>query len=609
MDKPRILIVEDDNDWQQIYINSLSKSAYEIVGTRKINEALLLLQDKTFDVVITDLKMLGGSEEFSGFGVLEQAKSKNPDVQVIVITGFGSVDHAMRAMGNGAYDYIVKGPDLRNKILLTVKGALEVGSLKKELLKASQGGDVEPEANNIIGNSSSMQVLFEQIAHAAETEINVLIQGEGGTGKRLIAQTIHLRSQRKHEPFLVVDCGRLSETVLEAELFGYEAGTIFSATESRPGKFEQAQGGTLFLDGFGDLDVKLQPRLIGAICDKQVERIGGKSPIAVRARIIASTDKDLQTLSRKGQFERRLFDALSEFSISVPPLRKRKDGDDIPALAAMFLQRYNKKSQIVISAESVKLLKEYNYPGNIRELESIVKHALSMAQNGTILPEHLRAELRKTDTLADDQKDLSTILRVCPLNRGDCTKKEEILRLYSPRRVFANIPYSTDFSEHEMIIRETLEDFGLVPVVSKDHLEPGMLLCNVCKLLQTCKYGVTDISESGPNVFYELGLMHAVGVQCAIFKDRRAKTASDIGGLLFLEYTTPQSMREKLRLWIQSQVKEAGIPIKKDVSDSIASDGKSTPSIYINGNVQGNIIIGNSNSATQKVEANSEKDK
>jgi hypothetical protein len=310
----------------------------------------------------------------------------------------------------------------------------------------------------------------------------------------------------------------------------------------------------------------------------------------------------MQALSKKGHFDRRLFDALSEFAITVPSLRKRKDGDDIPALAAMFLQRYNKKSQIIISAEAIKLLKDYDYPGNIRELESVVKHALSTARNGMILPEHLRTELRESDKLIDDQKDPSTILRVCPLNRGDCTKKEEISRLYSLRRVFVNIPYSSDFSEHEIIIRETLERYGLVPVVSKDHLEPGMLLCNVCKLLQTCKYGVTDISESGSNVFYELGLMHAVGVQCAIFKDRRSKTASDIGGLLFLEYTNPQSMREKLKLWIQSQVKEAKIQTR--VVANASEENQNAASIYINGNVQGNIIIGNSNTAVQRLEDN-----
>jgi hypothetical protein len=307
-------------------------------------------------------------------------------------------------------------------------------------------------------------------------------------------------------------------------------------------------------------------------------------------------------LSRKGQFDRRLFDALSELAITVPPLRNRKDGDDIPALTAMFLQKYNNKSQIVISAEAISLLKDYDYPGNIRELESIVKHALSMAKDGIILPEHLRKELRESNALIDEQKDPSTILRVCPLNSGACTKKEEINRLYSPRRVFVNIPYSTDFSEHETIIRETLESYGLVPVVSKDHLEPGMLLCNICKLLQTCKYGVTDISESGSNVFYELGLMHAVGIQCAIFKDRRSTMASDIGGLLFLEYTNPQSMREKLKLWIQGQVKEARVPSKIDATDS--SENKNSPSIYINGNVQGNIIIGNSNTAVQRLEDN-----
>jgi DNA-binding NtrC family response regulator len=234
MDKPRILIVEDDNDWQQIYQSSLSRAAYEIIGTRKISEALTLLEEETFDVVITDLKMLGGSEVFSGFGVLKQAKSNNPEIQVIVITGFGSADHAMRVMGSGAYDYIIKGPDLRKKLALTVKGALEMGSLKQTLLREAQHDDVQLDANPIIANSPNMQELFAQIAQASENEeINVLIQGEGGTGKRLIAQTIHLRSARRNDPFLVVDCGRLSEAALEAELFG----VLESLSKCRRGQY------------------------------------------------------------------------------------------------------------------------------------------------------------------------------------------------------------------------------------------------------------------------------------------------------------------------------------------------------------------------------------
>ena len=599
MKKPRILIVEDDNDWQQIYIDSLSKSAYDITGTRKIKEALSLLKSETFDVVITDLKMLEGFGEKSGFGVLKLAKSQNSEVQVIIITGFGSADHAMRAMMDGAFDYITKGPDVRNKLALTVKGALEVILSKNGLLRESQQDDVLPDAKQIIGNSSSMRALFEQILQASENEINVLIQGESGTGKRLIAQTIHLRSQRTNGPFLVVDCGRLSESVLEAELFGYEIGTMYSATEARPGKFEQAQGGTIFLDGFGDLEIQLQRHLIGAICDRQVARIGGKAPTAIDARIIASTDKDLHALSKAGQFERQLLDTLGEFVITVPPLRNRKDGDDIPTLAAMFLERHNKKPQVTFSAEAIELLRNYDYPGNVRELESIVKHALSISRGATILAEHLRPEVRGLNKLKNEQKDPSTILRVSPLNGGECTKKEEIIRLYSPRRVFVNIPYSSDFSEHEKVIRETLESYSLVPVVSKDHLEPGMLLCNVCKLLQTCKYGITDISEAGTNVFYELGLMHAIGIHCAILKDHRSKMMSDIGGMFYLEYTSPQSLKAKLELWIRSQVKEA---IFTQVSRTKTSNSNADqPNIYIGGNVQGNVVIGGGNTVNRDV--------
>lgn len=588
MNKPRILIVEDDNEWQEIYRRCLGETLYEIESARKLSTALSLLLEKLFDVVITDLKMLGGTEEFSGFGVLEQAKAGNPDIQVIVITGFGSADHALRAMGNGAYDYITKDRDLRNKLALTVQGALEVRALKKDMLRENYGDDVQTDANQIIGNSASMQALFEQIAQAAENEINILIQGEGGTGKRLIAQTIHLRSQRRNGPFLVVDCGRLSESVVEADLFGYEAGTIFSATEARPGKFEQAHRGTIFLDGIGDLDVLLQRRLIGAIGDRKVERIGGKAPLSVNARIIASTDKDLQALSKAGQFDRRLYGALGEYVITVPPLRERKDGDDIPALAAMFLRRYKTSSQVDISKEAIEVLKNYDYPGNVRELESIIKHALSVTRGATIMREHLRPEVRSLSKTGNEQKDPSTILRVSPLNGGECTKKEEIIRLYSPRRVFVNIPYSGYFSDHEKVIRKTLENHGLVPVVSKDHLEPGMLLCNICKLLQTCKYGITDISEAGTNVFYELGLMHAIGIRCAILKDHRSTVTSDIGGMFYLEYTSPQSLKEKLEMWIQDQVREASVPSAKGPEiRSIGNLASKKPNIYI-----GNINVG-----------------
>ncbi len=568
MTEPCILIVEDDADWQEIYRRCLSDKGYRITAARKLNTALALLEEQPFDVVITDLRMLGGQEEFSGFGVLEQAKAINPDVQVLVITGYGSADHALRAMGSGAYDYITKDRDLRKKLTLTVQGALEAQSLKQELLGEEPGDDVELEADRIIGNSASMQVLFEQIGHAAESDFNVLIYGEGGTGKRLIAQTIHRQSRRKDGPFLAVDCGRLSESVLESELFGYEAGALYGISEARPGKFERARGGTIFLDSVGDLDVRLQTRLIGAVSDRIVERIGGQDPIPLDVRVIASTDKDLETMLSVRQVKRRLFVALNEFVISVPPLRERKDGDDIPALAALFLQRHSQERQVHFAPETVALLHRYDYPGNVRELESAVKYALTTVPDEAILPEHLRPEIRNYEPpkrgrgrkKKEESKDPNTILRVCPLNLGACSKKVEIIRLYSPRRVFVNVPYAREYEECEGVIRRTLEHYGLVPVLSKDYLEPTALLCNVCKLIQTCKYGVTDLSIPGANVLYELGLMHANGVRCTILKELRATLSADIQGLLFLEYSSPQSLAERLSLWIEDQISEAKRP-------------------------------------------------
>jgi len=565
MARPQILIVEDDGEWQEIYRRCLRDTNYEITAARKLSTALVLLKEQSFDVVITDLKMLGGPEEFSGFGVLEQAKAVNPEVQVIVITGYGSADHALRAMGSGAYDYITKDRDLRKKLALTVQGALEARSLKQELLDRAPEDDVEMESDRIIGNSASMQALFEQITRAAESEVNVLIYGEGGTGKRLIAQTIHRQSRRKDGSFLVVDCGRLSESVLESQLFGHEAGALYGISEARPGKFERARGGTIFLDSIGDLEIRLQTRLLGAVCDRIVERVGGQEPIPVDVRIIASTDKDLNTMLSGGQFQRRLFDALNEFVISVPPLRDRKDGDDIPALAAMFLQRHSEGRQIRFSPDAVTLLHRYDYPGNVRELESAVKYALTMTPGEVIRPEHLRPEIRyyeppkRGKARKEEAKDPNTILRICPLNLGACSKREEIVRLYSPRRVFVNVPYVPEYAEYEQVIRHTLEGYGLVPVLSKDYLEPVVLLCNVCKLIQTCKYGVTDIPASGNNVLYELGLMHAIGVHCAILKDRRTSQSADIQGLFFLEYTNADSMAERLSRWIEDQVQEAQV--------------------------------------------------
>lgn len=570
MTKPRILIVEDDQDWEDVYRRALWGADYEISSTRKVGAAMALLEEQSFEVVITDLKMLGKGGEFSGFGVLERARAIDPNVQVIVITGYGSADHALRAMSNGAYDYITKGKDLRQKLALSVQSALEIRELRQEWLNNKFDNDIDVQADRIIGNSASMQSLFEQISLAAQSKANVLLRGEGGTGKRLIAQTIHRQSHYKNGPFMVVDCGRLSEAVLESELFGYETGIFYGKTKGQPGKFERAKGGTIFLENIGDLDVRLQTRLLGAVCDRVVERVGGQTTIPVDLRIIASTDKDLETMLASGQFQRHLFDALNEFVISVPPLRQRKDGDDIPALAAMFLQRHGQGRKVDFSPEAIDMLRRYNYPGNVRELESAIKYALTMTSDEVILPQHLRPEIRQYQPTKPNQmpqteeaKDPETILQVCLLNLGGCSKKEEIMRLYSPRRVFVNVPDVQEYEEYEQIIRRTLEAYSLVPVLPKDYLEPVVMICNICKLIQTCKYSITDISLSETNVLYRLGQMHATGLHCAIFKDRRTNYTMELQGLFLLEYSNAKSLAAQLERWIENQVPEA----KKSVVD------------------------------------------
>lgn len=396
MTVPRILIVEDDGNYLEIYRRCLENSDYEIFLARSSKKALALLEQQMFDIVLTDLKMLGGKEVFSGFGVLEQARAIDPEIQVIVITGYGGVEHALRAMRSGAYDFIVKGGDLRRKILLTVQSALEVRLLRMEMLGAKSKDDINPESNRILGNSSSMQAISEEITHAAQSATNILIYGESGTGKRLIAQTIHRQSERKNAPFYIIDCGNLSETTKDGELFGYQAGAKYKNSPEQPGKFELANRGTIFLDGVNYLDVRFQANLLNILSEKQIKRVGGHKAIALDVRVIASTEVTFDEMLKHGKFRRNLFDVLNEMVIMVPPLRERKDGDggDIMLLAAMFLKRHGADKVVDFSSEARELLNQYEYPGNVRELESIIKEAITRCDSNVIMAEHLRSEIR-----------------------------------------------------------------------------------------------------------------------------------------------------------------------------------------------------------------------
>jgi DNA-binding NtrC family response regulator len=565
MSLPRILIVEDDLDWEEIYRRCLRNANYDITSARKISTAFSLLEEQSFDVILTDLKMLGGEEEFSGFEVLETAKSLQPNVQVIVITGYGSADHALRSMGNGAYDYITKDRDLRKKLALAVRSALQIRTLKQELLATKSDDNLDMKLDPIIGNSSKMQLLFEQIASAASSDTNVLIYGESGTGKQLIAKTIHAQSRRRNNPCVVIDCGHLSASLLEQDLFGDVMSLRLTNDEFPRGKFEYAIGGTLILEGIGDIERSIQNRLIQVIHSQGLNQPISKTQNRADVRIIATTDKNLVTMALNAAFDRRLFDVLNEFAISVPPLRERKDGDDIPTLAAMFLRRFvDNNAPRRFAPEAVTLLRNYDYPGNVGELESAIKYALTITKGEIIGSDQLRSEIRNHDPLTTKHsdtnaliKDPNTLIRICPLNMSACNKKEEIIRLFSPKRIFVNIPERPEYAKYEAAIRSTLESYHLIPILPKDSMEPTILLCNVCKLIQTCKYSISDISFSDTSVLYRLGKIQSTGLHSLIIKNRQANELLDIQGLFTLDYIDIESMEAYLSKWIVTQVKEA----------------------------------------------------
>jgi two-component system response regulator AtoC len=340
MYKPKVLLVEDDQAWLDIYRRGLRSEDYALESARTVNRALELLKTITFDVAVVDLKMLGFDSDFAGFDVLRETKRISTTTQVIVITAWGSRDRALQAMREGAHDYVTKPVDF-SKLKMSIKLAIQVRQqLLRETRHVDKGVALE-EPNIIIGNSQAMQQVFTLVERAAKEPITVMIRGEIGTGKKLIATAIHRSSPRKSKPFVRVDCiGLAAERDRGEELFGYGHGASSASRKSSPGKLEEADGGTLFLDHVDELGLKLQKRLLSFIDTGKFKRAGGMEPVQVDARIIASSNQNLEQLMDQGLFRKDLYFRLDEFRILVPPLRQRKDGDDIFVLAGYFLRKY-----------------------------------------------------------------------------------------------------------------------------------------------------------------------------------------------------------------------------------------------------------------------------
>lgn len=389
MKKARILVVDDEQIARENLEYILKKEGYEVVSVESGVTALKKLSTTEFDLVLTDLKM----KLVDGMEVLVRTKELYPNTEVVMITAYATVNTAIEAMQKGAYHYIPK-PYKVDEARMIVKRALERKQLKDELRNLKQYVSEKSEASPIIGKSRKMQELLKMVVQIAPTDCSVLIFGETGTGKELIARTIHLQSNRKNERFLAFNCGAFTEELIANELFGHEKAAFTGATSTKIGLIETATGGTVFLDEIGDMPSSMQVKLLRVIEEKSLLRVGGTQPIAVDIRLVAATNKDLQKEVKDGRFRKDLFYRLNVISLHIPPLAERKD--DIPILVHHFLDQYARAQGKRIdgfSNEALETLTNYEFPGNVRELENIVERAVALCNGQSVSPKHLPQEL------------------------------------------------------------------------------------------------------------------------------------------------------------------------------------------------------------------------
>jgi len=385
LSQANILVIDDEESMRDSCRQTLSREGnrVEVAGDGRIG--LAMLEKESFDLAILDLKMPG----LSGMEVLKQIKREYPDVLVVVITGYATVESAVEAMKNGAYDFVPK-PFTPGGLRVVVNRALDRRELVLEniLLRSELTANFGPEV--IIGHSKSMKKIEEVVRKVSPTDTTVLISGESGTGKELVARAIHHHSSRKDKPFVVVDCGSLVESLFESELFGHVKGSFTSATATKYGRLELANGGTVFFDEIGNISTNIQTKLLRVLQEREITKVGSSQVIKVDVRVVAATNRDLQDATKAGTFRDDLFYRLSVVPITLPPLRKRRD--DIPLLADYFLKKYNKKrkkSVRAISDRAMKALVNYDWPGNVRELENAIERAVVLTGNDIVEPSDL----------------------------------------------------------------------------------------------------------------------------------------------------------------------------------------------------------------------------
>jgi DNA-binding NtrC family response regulator len=378
--KANILIVDDEQVVRTSLTHWFREDNYNVLAAEDAETALKIFEKSKFDLILLDMKMPG----MSGLDLLVKIKANDPDVVVILITAFASVQSAIKALKNGAQDYITKPID-PDELSHIVEKALEQKKLIKENIQLKENIEEIVRPDNLIGESQAMKKIFSLVNTVAPTDTTVMIRGESGTGKELFAKAIHINSKRKYFPIITVNCGALAESILESELFGHEKGAFTGAHYKRKGKFEMANGGTIFLDEVGTVSPKMQIELLRVIETKQFTRVGGNETIKSDFRVIAATNEPLEELVKQGKFREDLYYRLDVFTITIPPLRERPD--DIPILSYYFLNKFcsqmNKK-KTKISPEAMDFLMKHNWQGNVRELENAIERAVVVSKSDVI---------------------------------------------------------------------------------------------------------------------------------------------------------------------------------------------------------------------------------
>lgn len=395
MNRCSILIVDDDESLRRVMEFVLSREGHDTTAAESATRAIDLLRESEFDLLVTDMKM----PSMDGIELMLRARELRPRLPVILVTAFGTIERAVEAIKLGAYDYIAKPFD-NDDFLHRVSKALEFGELQKENEKLKAELDSQETFGSMIGNSDAMQRIFATVRKISGSDATVLINGESGTGKELVARAIHKGSDRKMRPMITVNCAAIPKELLESELFGHVKGAFTGAVRDKTGKFLAADRSTIFLDEIGDMNLELQAKLLRVIEDRIVEPVGGEKSIPVDIRILAATNRPLDTMVREGDFRDDLFYRLNVIPINIPPLRERKE--DIPLLLAHFLRRFAPEKELAFDNKATDLLEQYSWPGNVRELENIVKRVVVLSKGKVIrvsdLPELIQKGKERPET-------------------------------------------------------------------------------------------------------------------------------------------------------------------------------------------------------------------